>query len=255
MVYNEMRFFSEVLQLSVAMTVLMPSGHTQGRGKIPVLYLLHGKTDDHSSWVRYTSIERYLQDKNLAVVMPEVHLSYYQNMKFGPAYYNFISQELMEITEAYFPVADIKKNRFISGLSMGGFGAFKTALNNPEMFSCAGSFSGVLDLPSWVDECIKGGEEAQRTIFTNCFGENPQGKNLINTKNDLIGLLKDYEASSWPKLYQSCGKQDFLYQNNQTFRKACEHWKIPITYRESDGMHSWDFWDRQIASFLSWLPI
>ncbi len=255
MVYNEIRFFSEVLQLSVGMTVLMPSGYRQGREKIPVLYLLHGRSDDHSSWIRYTSIERYLQDKHLAVVMPEVHLSFYQNMKFGSDYYDFISQELMEITEAYFPVANTKKDRFISGLSMGGFGAFKTALNNPEMFSYAGSFSGVLDLPSWIDESIKRDEEAHRTIFTNCFGENPRGEKLINTKNDLIGLLKDYEVSSWPKLYQSCGKQDFLYQNNQVFRKACEHRKIPITYRESDGMHSWEFWDRQIASFLSFLPV
>ncbi len=187
--------------------------------------------------------------------MPEVHLSYYQDMKYGLNYYEFISRELLEITEAYFPVANTKEGRFISGLSMGGFGAFKTALNHPDMFSYAGSFSGVLDFPSWVDESMESGSKAHHAILINCFGEAPRGERLIGTENDLISLLKDYKASNWPKLYQSCGKRGFLYQSNQTFRKACKHRKVPITYRESDGIHTWEFWDRQIASFLSWLPV
>ena len=61
-------FFSEVLGLSTAMTVILPQTTTTQvglsgavRGKVhPTLYLLHGMSDDHTTWVRRTSIERYV---------------------------------------------------------------------------------------------------------------------------------------------------------------------------------------------------
>ena len=58
-------FYSEALQLSTSMTVILPQ---PVRSRYPVLYLLHGLSDDHTIWLRRTSIERYADPLGLAVV-------------------------------------------------------------------------------------------------------------------------------------------------------------------------------------------
>lgn len=61
-------FFSEVLSLSTSMIVIFPQATTTQIGltgtvrvaRHPILYLLHGMSDDHTIWLRRTSIERYV---------------------------------------------------------------------------------------------------------------------------------------------------------------------------------------------------
>ncbi len=81
-----MSFFSEVLGLNSSMTVILPQNTYAQIGmqnvsrdskKHPTLYLLHGRSDDDTTWVRRTSIERYVAPLGLAVIMPQVHLSYF----------------------------------------------------------------------------------------------------------------------------------------------------------------------------------
>ena len=60
----------------------------------PTLYLLHGMSDDHTIWQRRTSIERYVSDMGIAVVMPTTHLGWYTDMAQGNRYWTFISEEL-----------------------------------------------------------------------------------------------------------------------------------------------------------------
>ena len=74
-------FFSEVLGISTSMYVILPQATNtqigmQGKthtGKHPVLYLLHGLSDDHTIWLRRTSIERYEAHVGIAVVRPAVN--------------------------------------------------------------------------------------------------------------------------------------------------------------------------------------
>jgi S-formylglutathione hydrolase FrmB len=130
-------FFSEVLKLSTSMYVILPQ-RTQNqigmqgtvkKDKHPTLYLLHGLSDDHTIWLRRTSIERYVANLGLAVVMPEVHRSFYTDMVNGYNYWTFISEELPEIARSFFPLSDKREDNFVAGLSMGGYGAFKLALS------------------------------------------------------------------------------------------------------------------------------
>ncbi len=122
-------FFSEVLGMSMNMDVILPQ-RTSGQigmkgnrkdGKYPVLYLLHGMSDDHTIWQRRTSIERYVSELGIAVVMPTVHLSFYTDMKYGINYWTFISIELPSICREFFPnMSDRREDTFAAGLSMGG---------------------------------------------------------------------------------------------------------------------------------------
>jgi len=103
MVLLQAHFRSEVLELTVSMNVLLPEKICPfENGKWPTLYLLHGLSDNHTIWQRHTSIERYVQDKNIAVIMPEVHRSFYTNMKHGGKYWTFISEELPRSPEGFF---------------------------------------------------------------------------------------------------------------------------------------------------------
>ncbi len=94
-------FFSPTLELQTSMTVLLPQ---PAGDPPPVLYLLHGLTDDHSAWTRYSSIERYAEAKGVAVVMPQVHRSFYANETYGMRFWDFLSVELPEMVGQLFRV-------------------------------------------------------------------------------------------------------------------------------------------------------
>src|SRR6266508_1740601 len=122
-------FFSDVLELGTSMTVLLPqrtssrigvTGHA-GAAEHPVLYLLHGLSDDDTAWTRYTSIERYVDEVGLAVVMPQVHRSFYADEAYGARFWTFLSTELPAVVGSFFRVSGRREDTFVAGLSMGGY--------------------------------------------------------------------------------------------------------------------------------------
>src|SRR5690349_9975630 len=151
MILNEVNFCSETLGLLSSLYVLLPQrplaeAQNKPRKKLRTLYLLHGHSDDHTAWQRYTSIERYAEGLNLAVVMPAVHLSFYNDMAHGGRYWQFISEEVPALVRDTFPLSARREDNFVAGLSMGGYGAFKMALTHPGRFAAAASLSGAVDI-------------------------------------------------------------------------------------------------------------
>lgn len=254
----ECNFFSETLGLSTRMQVILPQSTTRQIGmesrvtrpRHPVLYLLHGLSDDDSIWLRRTSIERYVARLGLAVVMPAVHRSWYANMENGGAYWDFLSEELPAVVRSFFPVSEAREDTFVAGLSMGGYGAFKLGLSCPDRFAAAASLSGALDL---AGRASAPGFE-WRHEFTSIFGS---VEALVDSPNDLFRLARDLAASSVPRpaLYQICGTEDFLYPDNLRFRDHLRACGIDCRYEERPGGHDWSFWDQEIQNVLAWLPL
>lgn len=147
-------FSSDVLEVGTSMTVLLPQqtrtqigmADAPGRGEPPVLYLLHGLSDDHTTWVRRTSIERYAAPLGLAVVMPAVHRSFYADEVRGHRYWTFLSQELPQVVSSFFRLSQRREDTYVAGLSMGGYGALRWALREPTRFAAVASMSGALDV-------------------------------------------------------------------------------------------------------------
>src|SRR5690606_7723267 len=110
-----------------------------GEGRHKTLWLLHGRSDDHTIWLRRTSIERYVAPLGLAVVMPNANLSFYNNMAWGARYGDFFENELPELARSFFPLSARREDNFIAGLSMGGYGAMRLALANPGRYAAAAS--------------------------------------------------------------------------------------------------------------------
>ncbi|MBU0951272.1 MAG: esterase family protein [Elusimicrobia bacterium] len=236
-------FFSEVLQISTSMYVILP----QTTKKHPALYLLHGLSDDHTAWTRRTSIERYVESLGLAVVMPAVNRSFYTDMAHGAKYWTFISEELPKIARSLFPLSVKRNENFAAGISMGGYGAFKLALNFPDKFAAAASLSGSMDVE-------KIGARISKEDMTNVFGVRPNFKK----SNSNLFFLADKLAKSKgpkPKLYQCCGTKDFLYEDNKKFRDHCKRLPLDYTYEEEPGTHEWGYWDKKIQRVLHWLPL
>jgi len=239
------------------MSVLLPdppppaAAHaTTGQGsRWPTLYLLHGLSDDHTVWLRRTSIERYAENLQLAIVMPAANRSFYADMVAGPRYWTFVSEEVPAVARHFFPLAAEREANFVAGLSMGGYGALNLALTHPERYAAAASLSGVLDVARYAKDELADGQAEMRHIFGDPAG-------LANSANDLFRLTALLAASNRPrpKLHQWCGTEDFLYADNLRFRKHAQALNLPITYEEGTGGHDWSCWDAQIQRVLQWLP-
>jgi S-formylglutathione hydrolase FrmB len=248
-------FFSEVLEVGTSMTVLLPqpseeqigiaTGSTtpEAAGDFPVLYLLHGLSDDSSAWLRYTSIERYAAPLGLAVVMPQVQRSFYADEVHGERFFTFLSDELPEVVRRFFRVSGEREDTFVAGLSMGGYGALKWALHRPGRFAAAASLSGALDLEAVSHD------EWRKPLMQRVF----DGR--VGPRDDLFALLGDADVESLPSLYVGCGTEDHLYEHNVRFVDAATAAGVDVHVDFRAGEHEWGVWDATIGDVLAWLPL
>lgn len=259
---------SKVLNMDTAISVIMPqrmqgiglSGYLPEHG-YPVLWLFHGRSDDHTIWMRRTSIERYAAPLGLMVVMPEVSYSRYLNMVHGPRYYDYISEELPKLCRQMFPrMSHKREDNFIAGLSMGGGGAMWVGLNNPDRYSavCMLSTGGVAPLEGlWRDNDSnnKGYLRCNRDIYGV-----EDSDSLAGTTYDILELINNTagQHETLPRIYHAMGTEDVRYPVAVKIRETFE--SIPgnpyrYEYHEGPGAHEWSFWDEWIQKFLQTLPL
>jgi S-formylglutathione hydrolase FrmB len=245
-------FFSEVLEVGTSMTVLLPQASEEQIGVVstsstnadfPVLYLLHGLSDDSTAWLRYTSIERYAAPLGLAVVMPQVQRSFYADEAHGERFFTFLSEELPEIVARFFRVSRRREDTFVAGLSMGGYGALKWALHQPERFAAASSLSGALDLD------VLTVDEWRRPLLDRVFD------GAVGPHDDLFALLEAADVDTLPSVYVGCGTEDHLYDANLRFLDAATAAGVDVHVDLRPGEHEWGIWDAMIRDVLAWLPL
>ncbi|MEV4467503.1 alpha/beta hydrolase family protein [Micromonospora echinofusca] len=257
MALTRVDFYSEVLGLSTSMTVILPQQTTTqigmsgsaGQGDPPVLYLLHGLSDDDTIWLRRTSIERYVAPLGLAVVMPQVGRSFYADEEHGNRYWTFLTEELPRLCHGFFRLSARREDTFVAGLSMGGYGALKWALREPGRFAAAASLSGALDVAARRHATTAPLDPA---VWHTAFGE----RTVAGSDDDLLALLgRATGDDDLPALRVACGTEDFLYEDNLTFVAAAHERGVPLTVDFSPGTHDWAYWDAKIQDVLAWLPL
>jgi len=249
MAFIRLGFYSEALGMQTEVNVVIPQRSCIGeigiqnnanREKYKCLYLLHGLSDDHTIWMRRTSIERYAAEYGICVVMPCGGKSFYTDMKYGMKYYTFIAKELPKIIQDLLPVSDKREDNYIAGLSMGGYGALKIAMRECDSFCAGAGLSSVADIR----------RENFREIEIPIFGENLE----VPDDDDLFKLAEKYSSNpNKPRIYMGIGTGDFMYDDNIRLRKHFESLDFDYTYRESEGVHSWVFWDEYIQYVLEWM--
>ena len=240
-------YYADALGVQTRMHVLLPQRLAAGKAK--TLYLLHGMSDDEGTWMRRTSIERYAEEKGLAVVMPDGGLGWYTDMYRGLAWFKFISGELPALCRRFFPIlSDKREDTYIGGNSMGGYGALKCALRAPRTFSKVISLSGALDA---ADTAINNTVPATRRYWEDVFGP---AEDVSGSENDLFAAATALtDPALRPRIYMWCGTEDFLYAQNTRMRDHLRALGYNLVYEESPGDHQWRHWDKKIADALDWL--
>ncbi|WP_419818416.1 alpha/beta hydrolase [Glaciibacter flavus] len=235
-------FFSEVLGVDTHANVILPQEAALAGRPLPVLYLLHGRSDDETAWLRWSAIERHVGELKLAVVMPNAGRSFYADQAVGYDYFTFIADELPTVMRSFFPLSDERSDTFVAGLSMGGYGALKWALRRPDAVAAAASLSGAVD--------ILGRERDAEWLANHGSVERARA-----VDDDLFALIDGLTAEASPALYVSCGTDDGLLAENRRFRDRARSRGLPLTYAELSGGHEWRLWDEEIQQVLAWLPL
>ena len=244
-------FYSRTLERETQMDVILPEAAKKLIGMEGVatrqcrtLYLLHGMSDDQTTWQRRTSIERYAAAYGLAVVMPTTELGWYTDMYRGEKYFTFITRELPAKMRAFLPLSERREDTFIAGFSMGGYGALKIGLARPTQYAAIGCISAGVsnNTPDTV---------ALRELRTG-------GRPLKDTEEDVPASIARAAAlgKDAPHIYHTIGQEDFLLSGARETRDLLHSYPgdpFHYIYEEKPGKHGWEFCDGALRDFLQWL--
>lgn len=259
----QVNFISKSLMRTVPVHVILPTDKMTfpgmpERGDLPykTLYLLHGVFGNYTDWISGTNIQRWAEEKDLAVVMPSGDNMFYVDQEAGHNYYGeFIGKELVEMTRKMFPLSRKREDTYIAGLSMGGYGALRNGLKYHDTFGCIAGLSSAMiidgigertdDVPFFLES---------RSYAESIFGDLDQVEESDNNPRWLARRIKE-EGGQFPDIYLTCGTEDSLLEGNRRFAEYLKLQGADVTYTEGPGGHEWDFWNRSIKDVLDWLPL
>ncbi len=201
----------------------------------PVVYILHGYAGNYQQWDKIMNGQKYADEYNMIIVSPDGFFnSWYINSPnlVNSQYVDFFFKKLMPVIEEKYKI-DVK-NRFITGLSMGGHGALHLFINDPNKFVSAGSTSGVLDLRGSADTYE----------LRDHLGDFNNNKNRWLAFSALGNIDKFKEAGK--EFIFDCGTDDSFYGSNKIFYEKCLENKIPATFISKPGTHNAEYWEQAI---------
>lgn len=229
---------SKSMHKSISNLVIIPDSYNSNKAGFPVLYLLHGFNGDYLDWInRVPEIESYADRYNLIIVCPDGGTSswYFNSIIDEKSQYEtYIAKELVDFIDENYKTFQDRKGRAITGLSMGGHGAFYLAFKHQNIYGATGSMSGGLDFrafpKSWNISKRLGDFEKNKEIWDQ------------NTVINMINQLK----GDYLKLIFDCGVDDFFYDANISMHKKLKEKNIPHEYIERPGDHNWEYWANSI---------
>jgi S-formylglutathione hydrolase FrmB len=174
-------------------------------------------------------------------------------MAHGEKWYTFLNEEFMPMVRGMFArLSPRRADNYLLGLSMGGYGAFKWALNEPGTFAAAGACASPLDIKLVMHRLERGLHPGGHDLF-DAFGSEAR---VAGTQDDVMDVLKKQLAAGvpLPKLFQLCGTDDFGWEENTLARDKMQAMGAPLTMVSGPGGHNEMFWDQYLTQFLDWLP-
>ena len=262
-VLESLEFQSKLMGKEVSYTIYLPSDYETSNRKYPVVYLLHGYSDNDTGWLQYGEAP-YIVDDAIAnreippmiIVMPDAGVTYYVNDASGKnPYADMFTEEFIPFIDKTYRTRSSRQFRGISGLSMGGSGALHTAMRNPDLFSACSAFSAAVRTD---EEMITMNEAKYERNFGILYGAGLKGKKRLTETYRAFNPLDLLETQDIDKLkrigwYIDCGDDDFLYKGNAALHVKMRDLKIPHEYRVRDGSHSWEYWRTGLKDGLQFI--
>jgi enterochelin esterase-like enzyme len=256
-VFDDLSVPSKILNLDRKFSIYLPPDYETSHRSYPVLYLLHGGLDDQTGWVQFGEV-LHITDLAIAegratpmiIVMPDgftVHPGFFNYPTGNWNYEDFFFKELIPFIEKKYRVKSEKRFRAISGLSMGGGGAFIYALHHPEMFSSSCPLSGDVG-PIAPDDARKAITRYGLNVSDSTVANYYNRQSVIALVNSMPDTLK--RAVRW---YISVGDKDGLSEGNALVHIAMRKNGIPHEFRVVDGGHNWTFWRASLANVLAFV--
>ena len=257
-VFDDLSIPSKILKGDRKYAIYLPAGYENSKRSYPVLYLLHGATDNHTGWVQFGEVQR-ITDKAIEdgsatamiIVMPDAdtgQMGYFNNIAGTWNYEDFFFQEFIPAIEKSYRIKASKQYRAVAGLSMGGGGSFMYALHHPELFSSAcplSAYVGPLNIEEAKTRVKKNNPEITDEAIIKAYYEKHNAIDLVNKMPD-----EQKKAVRW---YIDCGDDDFLYEGNCLIHIAMRKRDIPHEFRVRDGVHNWTYWRDALPKVLEFV--
>ncbi len=217
----------------------------QSSKKYPLVFMFHGYSECYEQWSQTTNLKKLANDYQMILICPEGFVSYYLNSpKLKTSQYeDFFFKELIPEIRKKFSVDS--NNMFITGLSMGGYGALSFFIKHSDFFNAAASTSGGLEFD--YDNL----KEISLTFFEN-----------ERMTDDLKEILGNHNQNDWNQFSISslleqntdfnkgflfdCGLEDPLFSDNVKVKELALHRNLPITFIAQPGEHNMEYWNKAI---------
>jgi S-formylglutathione hydrolase FrmB len=246
---------SKVLKRPVRYCVYLPAGYDAGAAQVPphkypVLYFLHGLGDNEQTlfnsggWTLLDGLRKRHGIGEFLIVAPEGGRSFYVNSADGAVRYSdFFLQEFLPHIEHKYRIGSGRANRAISGISMGGYGALRTAFAHPELFSAVSAQSAALitETPQELNTAAQTGAPLAG-LLAPVFGK---PINIAHWNANSVFSLAKRNAAELRRLaiYFNCGQDDnygfekgAALLHNELQKEAVKH-----EYHAYTGDHSFSY--------------
>lgn len=230
--------YSSSMHKTIKCVVIKPDNYQKKRLHFPVVYLLHGHSGAYDYWIKeIPNIKRDADDFQFILVCPDGgYNSWYFDSPIDSTrnYETHVSREVVKYVDANYRTIPDRNHRAITGMSMGGHGAFYIALRHPDIFGAVGSTSGGVDF----------------TPFKTHWQIDKQIGDTIHYKDNwinmtIINMIDHYPADSLAIIFD-CGTSDFFHAVNRNLHEKMLRLHILHDYIERPGEHTNAYWQNSI---------
>ena len=238
---------SKVLGEKVLYNIYLPNGFDRNSKLYPVVYLLHGLSDDYRAWRdkgRMQDVADELIESGEACEMiivmpnaggPDTHNTWngYFNMP-GWNYEDFFFQEFVPAVEMKYHAVGDKGHRAVMGLSMGGGGSTVYCQRHPDMFSSCYAMSAWLDNQN---NNVGVGQEKDKRYYVSEAVKEHSALRFVEQADD--ETKKQLRTVKW---FFDCGDDDFLFDQSVWLHQLMRNARIKDELRIRNGVHNWEYW-------------
>jgi S-formylglutathione hydrolase FrmB len=240
---------SKLLARPVAYCVLLPPSYDANQARrYPVLYSLHGlggneqELINSGGWDLVQDLWDKKQIGEFLIAAPAGDRSFYINSQDGRVpYESFLIKEFLPFIETHYRIGAGRRNRGITGVSMGGYGALRLAFRYPQLFGSVSAHSAALIEKLPHAELDSSSEDIVQRALGKAFGT-PFDRAFWD-RNNPFTIVRDGPPPVGMQIYFDCGTEDEFgfYRGAQAFHDLLVSRKIQHEFHLYPGGHDWDY--------------